>query len=127
MLDGGVALVALGRSILRPPNAGDGTVQLDPSFTGATLVVTGGSRTDALFMPVGTGSIPAGQRTAVVANPAADLASHISVVLVGPTGKIDVKPGEAVSWIERAAGSFTIHLTGPVDLDTPFTYTIVNP
>ena len=99
----------------------DGSARLGRLETSHGVVET------PLFMPVGTGSIPAGQRTAVVANPAADLASHISVVLVGPTGKIDVKPGEAVSWIERAAGSFTIHLTGPVDLDTPFTYTIVNP
>jgi hypothetical protein len=100
---------------------------LDPSFTGATLEVTGGVRTDALFMPIGTGTILAGQRGAVVTNAAAGVGSHIAVTLVGPTRDKDVKPGQAVEWIERAAGSFTVHLTGAVDQNTPFTYTVVNP
>src|SRR5438132_2374531 len=126
VLDGAVALVALGHTILRPPTAADGSVVLDPNFTTATLVVTAGTRTDALFMPVGNGSILAGQQIAVVTNAAAGVGSHISVALVGSPARNDHKP-PAVSWIERVAGSFTVHLTDAVDFDTPFTYTIVNP
>ena len=127
VLDGALALLALGRSVLRPPTPSDGMVVLDPSSTGETLQVTGGARTDALFMPIGAGAIPAGARSAQVTNAAAGLASHIGVTLVGTTRRNESQPGQAVSWIERAAGSFTIHLTAEVDLDTPFTYTIVNP
>ena len=126
VLDGGVALLALGHTILRPPTAADGAVVPDLSVTTATLVVTGGARTDALFMPVGNGSILAGQQTAVVTDGAAGLGSHISVALVGSPARNDHKP-PAVSWIERATGSFTVHLTDAVDFDTPLTYTIVNP
>jgi len=126
VLDGAVALVALGHTILRPPTAADGAVVPDLSVTTATLVVTGGARTDALFMPVGNGSILAGQQTAVVTDGAAGLGSHISVALVGSPARNDHKP-PAVSWIERATGSFTVHLTDAVDFDTPLTYTIVNP
>ncbi len=77
-------------------------------------------------MPVGTGTIPAKASVHQVTNPAAGAASHIGVVLVGAP-KRDEEAEVAVSWIERAAGSFRIHLTEEVDLDTPFTYTIVNP
>jgi hypothetical protein len=127
VLDGALAVLALGRTVLRPPTSADGTVALDPTFTGETLQVIGGARTDALFMPIGTGTIPAGARAAQVANPAAGLTSHIGVTLVGTTRRNESQPGQAVSWIARAAGSFTVNLTAAVDVDTPFTYMIVNP
>ena len=71
VLDGALALLALGQTVLRAPTTSDGTVILDPSITGQTLQVTGGARTDALFMPVGTGTILAGSRSGLVTNAAA--------------------------------------------------------
>ncbi len=127
VLDGALAVLALGRTVLRPPAVADGTVVLDPTFTGQTLQVTGGARTDGLFMPIGTGTVPTGSRSVQVTDASAGLASHIAVTLVGTTRRNESQPGQAVSWIARAAGSFIVNLTAAVDVDTPFTYTIVNP
>ena len=64
--------------------------------------------------------------TSPVTDAAAGLSSHIAVTLVGAAQK-NSQHGSAVSWVERAAGSFKVHLTEPGDSDIPFTYTVVNP
>jgi hypothetical protein len=125
-LDAGLALLATGKTILRPPTEADG---LPPGvvFTGPTLRVEGATQlAGQLFTGVGTGTIPAGSRTQQVTDANATPASHISVVLAGAPTKPFGK-GAAVSWIERAAGSFTVHLTDEADFATPFTYTLVQP
>jgi hypothetical protein len=123
-LDTGLALLATGKSLLRPPTEADG---LPPGvlFTGPTLRVEGAAQlAGQLYTGVGSGTIPAGTRAQLVTDANATATSHVSVVLVGPPSKPFGK-GAAVSWVERASGSFTVHLTDDADFATPFTYTLV--
>lgn len=132
--DCGLALLALGKTVLRPPTAAEG-LGTGVACAGPTLRVEGPTEiAGPISAPIGIGTILEKERVHAVADASAGTKSHIIVVLVGqPTKKSDDGEDEgdersvAVSWIERAAGSFRIHLTAKTGLDTPFTYTVLNP
>lgn len=77
----------------------------------------------AAFSTAGAGTVPQGQNSVFVANPAVTAESHISVTLVGNPGNREVR------WVARAPGSgFTVNVTpAPPNQRpaTPFTYLIV--
>jgi hypothetical protein len=79
----------------------------------------------AAFTTAGSGTVPQGQNSVFVSNPAVTADSHISVTLVGDPGL------RALQWLERSPGSgFTVHLSpapGNRRPATPFTYLIVEP
>ncbi len=72
------------------------------------------------FTTAGHGSIGAGQAQATVGVGSAN--SHVMVSLVTDPGA-----PVAVSWIERADDSFTVHLTGAVVNETVLSYFVVDP
>jgi hypothetical protein len=75
----------------------------------------------ASFSSCGTDAISAGGTSKTVNNPAITANSHITVTLA-------TDPGSAqVLWVQRQAGSFTLHLTRSVSNATSFTYLIVEP
>jgi hypothetical protein len=75
----------------------------------------------AAFSSCGSDTIAAGGTSKTVNNPAVAANSHITVTLM-------TNPGSAqVLWVERRAGSFTLHLTRSVSNVTTFTYLIVEP
>ena len=126
VLDNGLALVALGHTILRPATAADGLAP-GTTWNEPTLQVVGVAAVRGLDMPIGSGTILAKERVHRVTDAQALAGSHISVALVGAPATAPGHADVAVSWIERGAGSFRIHLTEVPDLDTPFTYIVVNP
>jgi len=77
----------------------------------------------ARFTTAGAGSVPQGQNSVFVSNPAVRTTSHISVTLVGNPGI------RLLHWVERSPGSgFTVRLTpAPANQRpaTAFTYLIV--
>ncbi len=77
----------------------------------------------ASFSTAGAGVVPAKKRRAEVSNPAVTADSHVTVTFTGKN------PGQVwVSWVERHPGSgLTVHLSGRVPTDLPFTYLIVEP
>lgn len=84
---------------------------------GRGLVVKG----RAGFSSCGSDTIAAGGTSKTVNNLAATANSHITVTLT-------TNPGSAqVLWVQRQAGSFTLHLTRSVTNATSFTYLIVEP
>jgi hypothetical protein len=114
-------------------NSGIG-VLAENTGTGLGLAVKG----RAGFSACGSDTITAGQVSKTVNNPSVTTASHITVTLTENPGSTDTNPpgqGGArapspvaqVHWIERRAGSFTIHLTQAVVNATAFTYLVVEP
>jgi hypothetical protein len=90
------------------------------------------------FSACGSDTIAAGQASKTVNNAAATAASHITVTLTEDPGSTNTNPpgqGGArapspvaqVHWVQRQAGSFTVHLTQGVVNATDFTYLIVEP
>jgi hypothetical protein len=123
--DCGAALVAIGRTHLRLPTESDG-LPIGSTCSGFTLHVDGPVViAGPLFMQVGNGTIMAGARDALVAANVST-SSHVSVSLVGDPTRGGGEPA-AVSWVERMAGSFRVHLNRRVDQATPFTFTVVGP
>ena len=73
------------------------------------------------FSSCGSSTVAAGQASTSVNNPAVTATSHITVTL-------DADPGAAqLRWVERQTGSFTVHLTQPVQNSISFTYLVVEP
>jgi hypothetical protein len=85
--------------------------------SGRGLVVKG----RAAFSSCGSDTIAAGGISKTVTNPAVTANSHITATLT-------TNPGSAqVLWVQRQAGSFTLHLTRSVTNATSFSYLIVDP
>ena len=75
----------------------------------------------AAFSSCGSATVAAGQASASVNNSAVTATRHITVTL-------DADPGAAqLLWVEKQAGSFTVHLTQPVQNSISFTYLVVEP
>ncbi|HEX9436321.1 MAG TPA: hypothetical protein VGA16_04075 [Candidatus Limnocylindria bacterium] len=87
------------------------------SPTGVGLRVVGRS----LFSSVGGGIVPPDTDSAVVTDARATPASHITVQLTSDPGK-----KAAVQWVERASGSFIVHLSDRTNAPTSFSYFIVD-
>jgi hypothetical protein len=101
-----------------PPKGTEGGDVLDK---GVALRVDGKAR----FSTAGAGTIPTGQNSVSVFNPAVTADSHITVTLVSNPGN------RVLRWVERNAGAgFTVNLLqtqpGPKPA-TGFTYLIVEP
>jgi len=76
----------------------------------------------AAFTSVGSGVVPAGESSVTIEDPHATESSHISVTLASDPGQREVR------WVERDAGSFTVHLTPAPRArrpETDLTYTIL--
>jgi hypothetical protein len=79
----------------------------------------------AMFSTAGSGTVPQGQHSVFVSNPAVTAGSHVSVTLVGNPGNRELR------WVQRSPGSgFTVNLTPAPPNQRPataFTYLIVEP
>jgi hypothetical protein len=75
----------------------------------------------ACFSSCASDTIVAGGTSKTVNNPAVTANSHIAVMLAADPGSAQVL------WVQRQAGSFTLHLTRSVSNATTFTYLIVEP
>jgi hypothetical protein len=85
--------------------------------TGHGLAVKG----RAGFSSCGSSTVAAGQASKSVNHSAVTATSHITVTL-------NADPGAAqLLWVERQAGSFTVHLTRAVQNSISFTYLVVEP
>lgn len=99
------------------------------SSQGTALYVLG----KAQFSSVGSGSIPANQASVFVSASLTTALSHVTVTLTGDPGQAGSAPGlkPVVVWVERMPTAmppgFTVHMSKPVRVDTPFTYLIVEP
>lgn len=94
--------------------------------SGIALQVQG----QAKFSTAGSGTILVNDDSASVSNVAVTASSHITVTLTGDPGQAGSAPGfkPVVVWVERDPGTgFTIHLSKPVRVNTPFTYLILEP
>lgn len=112
----------IGNSQSGPGVHGDSISGIGGHFTtdtGVALRVEG----KALFSTAGAGTIPQGQNSVPVNNPAVTPNSHISVTLVSNPGQRELK------WVERDPGvGFTVRLTSATPRPaTNFTYLIVEP
>jgi len=73
------------------------------------------------FSSCGSSTVAAGQASKSVNHSAVTATSHITVTL-------NADPGTAqLLWVERQAGSFTVHLTRAVPNSISFTYLVVEP
>ena len=82
------------------------------------------------FSTAGFDVILANQDSAFVPRFRVTALSHITVTLTGDPGQAGSAPGfkPVVVWVERDPGTgFTVHLSRPVRVDTPFTYLMVEP
>jgi hypothetical protein len=69
----------------------------------------------------GNDTVAAGRKSKTVSNSAVTAKSHVTVSLTSD-------PGSAQTlWVQRQAGSFTVHLTSAVGNATSFSYLIVEP
>ena len=69
----------------------------------------------------GNDTVAAGRKSKTVSNSAVTAKSHVTVSLTSD-------PGSAQTlWVQRQAGSFTVHLTSAVSNATSFSYLIVEP
>lgn len=94
------------------------------SDQGTALFVAG----KAKFATSRSGTIPSGQDSVIVSNPAVTALSHITATLTGSPGVFLSGFPPVIQWLERQpAQGFVIHLTRKVGQATPFTYLIVEP
>jgi hypothetical protein len=95
--------------------------QTDPGELddGVALQVVG----KAVFSTAGAGTIPQGQNSVFVANPAVTNVSHITVTLTSNPWQRELR------WVERDPGrGFTVHVTPAlIKPETKFTYLVVEP
>jgi hypothetical protein len=92
-------------------------VLAEHTATGRGLAVKG----RAGFSSCGSSTVAAGQASKLVNNSAVTTTSHITVTL-------NADPGAAqLLWVQRQAGSFTLHLTRTVQNSISFTYLVVEP
>ena len=73
------------------------------------------------FSTCGNDTVAAGRKSKTVSNPAVTAKSHITVSLTSDPGSAQLL------WVQRQAGSFTVHLTSAVSNATSFSYLIVEP
>lgn len=96
------------------------------SAGGTALQVEGKAR----FSTAAAGTVPAGQDSAFINNPAVTALSHVTVTLTGDPGQASSAPGSKalIAWVERRPGTgFVVHMSRPVRFATAFTYLIVEP
>ncbi len=128
-LSGPVAVVGPDDSPIFDPGTGTGVLGRSGTGIGVQAEATepAGFALDvvgrARFSTCGAGTVPQGQNTVLVANPAVTADSHITVTLTSNPGLRQPR------WVERMPGSaFRVHLTpGWPRPATGFTYLIVEP